>query len=290
MFSHKNRLGLGKGLGSGYKNLIPIDPLIHSLSAKGVKTVSIPRYMGKWYSQGRIPAWFDREDCGQQMAEYELEDEKINVTNKCLGNKDKIEGTARSVSKDNKRLKVNFGIPFVEGDYIIEYLSTDYEYVIIGHPTKKFLWILARDKKIPKKKYEELLKIAKDKGYDLDKITLNAKGKCKDVIPELNTPTVEVLSSEDFDDRFGDEYNQYEIGYATTKIFPNGDVHVFVKDSGDYERNGLLLMHELKEIEIWEDLVRNKCVNPNIADEMAHNKNPVKIEGVMPRYELDAST
>ena len=32
------RRGLGKGLGMGYKNLIPIDSHIHSLSAKGVRT------------------------------------------------------------------------------------------------------------------------------------------------------------------------------------------------------------------------------------------------------------
>jgi hypothetical protein len=32
-----NRRGLGKGTGSGYKNLIPKDPSIHSQSAKGIK-------------------------------------------------------------------------------------------------------------------------------------------------------------------------------------------------------------------------------------------------------------
>lgn len=32
------RRGMGKGLGIGYKNLVPIDSHIHSLSAKGVKT------------------------------------------------------------------------------------------------------------------------------------------------------------------------------------------------------------------------------------------------------------
>ena len=34
------RSGLGKGLGMGYKNLVPMDRHIHSLSAKGVKTYS----------------------------------------------------------------------------------------------------------------------------------------------------------------------------------------------------------------------------------------------------------
>jgi hypothetical protein len=32
------RRGLGKGLGMGYKNLVPKDPYIHGLSARGIKT------------------------------------------------------------------------------------------------------------------------------------------------------------------------------------------------------------------------------------------------------------
>jgi len=32
------RKGMGKGLGTGYKNLVLKDPMVHSLSAKGVKT------------------------------------------------------------------------------------------------------------------------------------------------------------------------------------------------------------------------------------------------------------
>lgn len=32
------RLGLGRGMGCGYKNLVPKDPFVHSMSAKGVKT------------------------------------------------------------------------------------------------------------------------------------------------------------------------------------------------------------------------------------------------------------
>lgn len=32
------RKGLGLNLGKGYKNLLPIDSMIHGLSAKGVKT------------------------------------------------------------------------------------------------------------------------------------------------------------------------------------------------------------------------------------------------------------
>jgi len=46
----KTRKGLGKGLGTGYKNLAPMDSHIHSLSAKGVSTwkkVSDTKYVNK---------------------------------------------------------------------------------------------------------------------------------------------------------------------------------------------------------------------------------------------------
>ena len=124
--------------------------------------------------------------------------------------------------------------------------------------------------------------------------SLSAKGiktcpMAKNIPNKLSTPTVQVLPEYEFNEMFGDEYEDDEVGYATTKIHPNGDVHVYVKDSGDYERNGLLTMHELKEIDIWEDLVRNQCVPVEYADEMAHNLNPVKIEGVSASYELDAT-
>jgi len=35
------RKGLGRGLGTGYYNLAPMDSYVHSLSAKGMKTISI---------------------------------------------------------------------------------------------------------------------------------------------------------------------------------------------------------------------------------------------------------
>jgi len=51
------RRGLGKGLGTGYKNLAPMDSHIHSLSAKGVKTISLKRAV---YGKPKVPL-SDRE-------------------------------------------------------------------------------------------------------------------------------------------------------------------------------------------------------------------------------------
>jgi len=38
------RRGLGKGLGCGYKNIVPIDHHIHSMSARGVKSYTLNMY------------------------------------------------------------------------------------------------------------------------------------------------------------------------------------------------------------------------------------------------------
>lgn len=50
----KTRKGLGKGLGMGYKNLVPMDAHIHSLSAKGVKTKYAVVYRDTNYLEGYV--------------------------------------------------------------------------------------------------------------------------------------------------------------------------------------------------------------------------------------------
>ena len=288
------RKGLGLGKGKGYYNLMPMDSHIHSLSAMGVKSVSIPKYMGDWYAQGVYPAQFTK-NCKGQKARYNLkENGKVGVLNTCIkeGKDTTISGTARSVSEDNKNLKVSF-FPFIEGDYKIEYLSKDYNYVIVGHPDKTYLWVMSRDKTISKKKYQELLKIAEKKGYNLDKveksIVLNAKGMKTGETSNFQNPTVQILSEEQFNKKFDDDYKDYEIGYATTRIYPDGKTKVYVKDSGDYTRNMKLLAHEVNELAIFNELINEEGIDPKVADEMAHNLNEVKVEGVLDTYELDAN-
>lgn len=166
----RKNMGLGKG--QGYKNMTNLDSHIHSLSAQGVKSVNIPRYMGKWNSQGSIPQFFDK-DCMKSRAKYTYlpKEQRIEVVNKC----DKpdgvstITGTARSVSQNNKKLKVSF-FPLIEGDYIIEYLDKGYNYVIVGYPDKEYLWIMSRKEKISPSKHNQLKQIAKSKGYDINLI------------------------------------------------------------------------------------------------------------------------
>jgi len=140
-----------------------------------VSKVDLNRYMGKWYEIARLPNYFERKlKCAS--ATYSLRDDgKITVLNE--GNyiaepekKTSSKGVAWIPDKMSPaKLKVQFFWPF-SGDYWILYLDNDYRYVLVGDPDNKYLWILARDKKMDETTYNMLLQKAIDNGYDVKPI------------------------------------------------------------------------------------------------------------------------
>lgn len=140
-----------------------------------VKEVDLNRYKGKWYEIARLPNWFERKlKC--TSATYVLrEDGRITVINS--GNyienplkKSDAKGVAWIPDKNNPaKLKVQFFWPF-SGDYWIMDLDKDYRYVLIGEPSFKYLWILAREKNMDDETYNKLLNKAIENGYDVKSI------------------------------------------------------------------------------------------------------------------------
>lgn len=140
-----------------------------------VPYVDITRYTGKWYEISRYPNRF-QEGCVGTQATYTLRDDgKISVLNECYegsfsGKKRKANGTATVVDKkSNAKLKVSFFWPFSGAYWIID-LGKDYEYAVVGHPDRKYLWILSRTKKMDETLYNEILDRLKAKGYDTSKL------------------------------------------------------------------------------------------------------------------------
>ena len=140
-----------------------------------VSSVDLNRYKGLWYEIARLPNFFERKlKCAS--ATYKLRDDgKITVLNK--GNylsdpKKSTSSTGVAWIPDKKypaKLKVQFFWPF-SGDYWIMYLDKEYRYVLVGDPSAKYLWILAREKKMDDSTYNMLLQKAIDNGYDIKSI------------------------------------------------------------------------------------------------------------------------
>jgi lipocalin len=140
-----------------------------------VTEVDLKRYAGLWYEIARLPNRFENGlDC--VTAQYTLlENGKVEVINQ--GRKvDKdneissIKGSARVPNADFPgRLKVTFFWPFA-GDYYIIALDEEYTHALVGDPSRKFLWILSKNKSLDKEIYENLIDIAADYGFNTESI------------------------------------------------------------------------------------------------------------------------
>lgn len=139
-----------------------------------VAEVDLKKYAGTWYEIAAMPQYFQK-GCGCTKATYTpTEDGYIIVENTC-DKPDKKKTTSVKgkafveEGSGNAKLKVQFFWPF-KGKYWIIDLADDYSYAVVGHPNRKYLWILSRTPTMKEDVYNHLLQGIADKGFDLSKI------------------------------------------------------------------------------------------------------------------------
>lgn len=147
-----------------------------------VQGVDLERYAGRWYEIARLPNWFERSCARDVSATYGVRpDGRIDVTNACTridGTRDSSVGLARVVGPG--RLEVRFApawlgwLPFVWGDYWVLALDADYRHVLIGTPSREYLWILAREPALDATIVDDLLRTARDLGFPVDRVQRSA--------------------------------------------------------------------------------------------------------------------
>jgi apolipoprotein D and lipocalin family protein len=143
-----------------------------------VAQVDLARYAGEWHEIARYPNWFQRGCAGGVTARYTPEAKgTIVVENSCRkadGTRETVRGTATPVAgSGNARLKVRFFGPFA-GDYWIIGLDPQYRWALVGHPSRKYLWILARTPTLPDAEYDRIVALAVRRGYDATRIQRSA--------------------------------------------------------------------------------------------------------------------
>lgn len=139
-----------------------------------VPEVDLARYSGTWHEIAKYPNFFQRRCASDTKAIYEpMADGRIRVVNSCRnanGREQRVSGTATVVpDSGNARLRVSFWGPFA-GDYWIIGLDPDYRWALVGHPSRKFLWILSRTPEMDDTTYRRIVKLATDLGYDPSRI------------------------------------------------------------------------------------------------------------------------
>ena len=157
----------------GYSALSPA----MAADVKAVESLDLERYLGSWHEIAAIPQFFQRKCIRDTRATYTaLESSLIRVENVCTredGGRDRAEGRARHVDANStSKLEVTFVDLFgeyrfwVAGDYWVIALDPAYGWAVVGHPSRRYGWVLAREPRLPPATLAEIIGRIKLQGYD----------------------------------------------------------------------------------------------------------------------------
>lgn len=137
------------------------------------ENVNLEKFMGAWFVHGYTPILVDKE--AHNAVEHYYLNEKKEVETTYQFRDGGFDGELKTYTpkgfptkggSSHARWKMQFIWPF-KSDYVILHVSDDYQSTVIGHPSRKYAWIMDRSTEISEDHYEALLKKLEDAGYDL---------------------------------------------------------------------------------------------------------------------------
>lgn len=145
----------------------------HQPPLKTASRVDLARYMGTWHVIGNVPNLFERGKVAT-ADEYHLQpDGRIAITYHYRNGFDAPELTWHGIAwlpdtNDPARWKVQLLWPF-RTDYVILALEPE-RAVLVGLPSRRLLWIMARQTQLPDADYQHLLQLAAAQGFPVDQV------------------------------------------------------------------------------------------------------------------------
>jgi apolipoprotein D and lipocalin family protein len=131
--------------------------------------VQLGRFQGRWYEIASLPR-ASQAGCTGTTADYSLTSEReLLIVNECR--QGALDGpllrmAARAVVSDPEvpaKLSLDFGWGY--GDYWILEVGPDYQYAVVGHPTRDYLWILSRAPTLSAQALDAALARAREQGF-----------------------------------------------------------------------------------------------------------------------------
>jgi apolipoprotein D and lipocalin family protein len=126
--------------------------------------------MGAWHIIANIP-YFAEKGKVATRDEYALREDG-HIDNVFVYRKDfdkpekRISALAKVVpGTDNARWKIRF-FGIINTDYLILDVDPEYRWALVGHPSRKYAWVFAREATIEEALYQELLQKLAGFGYD----------------------------------------------------------------------------------------------------------------------------
>jgi apolipoprotein D and lipocalin family protein len=140
-----------------------------------VAQVDLQRYQGDWYVIAAIPSFPERH-AYDAVESYSLQpDGRIQVTFRYRdGSFTAPVKTLHPVGTVRPgRGQAIWGMQFIwpiEAEYLVVYLDSDYQTVIVGRSKRDYVWIMAREPLLTEPVYAHLVERVAALGYDVGKL------------------------------------------------------------------------------------------------------------------------
>ena len=138
--------------------------------------VDLSRFQGKWFEIAKLPRP-TQTDCYGTAGYYSLaSSDSLVLVNQC--NVGSMAGPLRTVTMNatvtspSVPAKLAIDVGGCYGDYWILELGARYEYAVIGHPSRSYLWILSRTQTLDDPTLQGILSRARAKRFDTSRIEM----------------------------------------------------------------------------------------------------------------------
>jgi apolipoprotein D and lipocalin family protein len=127
---------------------------------------------GTWFEIAHLPL-AAQKGCIDTTATYTpLTDGHFSVIHQCtLANGAAVKQAATLYDLgDTTHAKLGIDLGGFIGDYWITDVASDYRYMVVGHPSRNYFWILARQKTLAQSDLDAILARAQNEGFDTSKL------------------------------------------------------------------------------------------------------------------------
>jgi apolipoprotein D and lipocalin family protein len=134
--------------------------------------VDLPRYMGDWYIISEIPNLAEKS-CFDSVESYALRPDG-GIDNWFSCRKKSFEAPMKRVTSAKAKVadpntNATWHLRFykiLSIDYVVLDLDPNYQWVVVGHPSHRYAWIMARANSLPDSLYDSILSRTQAQGYD----------------------------------------------------------------------------------------------------------------------------
>lgn len=141
---------------------------------KAVGYVDLDRYMGRWYVIANIPYFAERGNLAPYVEYSRRPDGLIDDKYTALQAFDREPFVKNGLIEITNPMTRSEGritfLPPLWQDYAVLFLDPDYRYTAIGHPSRNYAWVFAREPRVSDDIYEAMLAALRANGFDTGRV------------------------------------------------------------------------------------------------------------------------